>query len=1222
MRTSVLPALALLPLLPWSCSNDVQVQDNPNQPPQATFVAPADQSTFDELDAIDFVARVSDPNGVRDLTGFVWKSDDEVLEEGSDVPSDGFLRLTTLLDPGAHAVTLTVSDAAGLDASAGITVIVEPAAQLPSATVVSPADNTPYDRGTDVTVIGTVSDPNQPPDELLVRWTVEPAAGGPAVDLGTADPDPSSGVVDLVWGPDELGLFRLILEVEDADGNTDSDDVVVQIVDALDNDEDGDHFSPNEGDCNDANDTVYPGAPEICGNGIDDDCNTVIDDKDVDHDNHVDEACDGTYVGALPADDCLDTDASVYPGATEAQDGTDDDCDGFVDEGTPAWDGDGDCFCAAATCTGSVNLTCTVLQGMDCDDADPNNFPGNPEVCDGEDNDCDTVPDNGLALVPYWPDVDGDGHGTNLALPVRTCDGAPAEHVANRDDCDDTNPDVYPGQVETTCNGVDDDCDPATSDGPDLDGDGDPGCHDCDDADPDNFFGNPEICDGRDNDCSGVPDDLLTFEDWWPDTDNDGYGDGAGTPVNACAPVPGHAISPDDCDDSNPNVHPGGTELTCNNLEDDCDPATPDRPDADGDGSSVCDDCDDNDPMRSPENVELCDGVDNDCNNIPDDGITFVDYWPDQDEDGHGDPLGTPINTCTAPPQFYAGIDDDCDDSDPDNFPGNPEVCDGADNDCDTAPDNGLIFVTWYPDVDGDTYGNALSPGVTTCDGPPAGIDRVANNGDCNDANPNQNPSEVEVTCNGVDDDCLLATDDMPDDDVDGVPVCSDCDDGDPARFPGNPEICDGIDNDCVRGPDDGLTFVDYYVDNDGDLYGTPFVAPVATCDGPPPGRVADATDCNDVDSDVHPGAVEITCNNVDEDCDPLTLDQPDLDGDGSSMCGDCDDTDPNNRPDGVEQCDGQDNDCDFLIDEYLLFLDYWPDTDSDGFGASNRPAVPSCGGPPAGHVPNNLDCADNDPNNYPTNPEVCDGRDNDCNSLIDDGLPFADWYPDGDNDTFGSALAAPVSTCDGPPTATHVADHTDCDDGTATVRPGATETVGDGIDQDCDTVDDCWYDADDDGVGVPTQVTGTTLACSGVQESKRSDDCDDADANNFPGNPEVCDGLDNNCVGGPDDNLVLFDYWVDGDLDGYGDGSSIPIQACTAAPAGYAGNDTDCDDTRAQVNPGHAEVTCNLLDDDCDPLTVDAVDADGDGVPACFDCDDNDPDRFQGNPEVCDGID
>jgi hypothetical protein len=119
----------------------------------------------------------------------------------------------------------------------------------------------------------------------------------------------------------------------------------------------------------------------------------------------------------------------------------------------------------------------------DCDDRDPNNAPHLPEICDGHDNNCDGVVDDGF-------DLDGDGWLTCLG------------------DCDDTDPLVNPGVAEV-CDGVDTDCDGILLDDLDMDGDGWTLCDgDCNDNKAQVFPTATDVCDGYDNDC-----DLLVDED-------------------------------------------------------------------------------------------------------------------------------------------------------------------------------------------------------------------------------------------------------------------------------------------------------------------------------------------------------------------------------------------------------------------------------------------------------------------------------------------------------------------------------------------------------------------------------------------------------------------------------------------------------------------------------------------------------------------------------------
>ena len=163
----------------------------------------------------------------------------------------------------------------------------------------------------------------------------------------------------------------------------------------------------------------------------------------------------------------------------------------------------------------------------DCDDADPSVNSNAVEQCNGLDDDCDGLVDNTADALPIWADADGDGFGDPDAASS-TCAGLPDGFVENADDCDDTDAAVRPGAIED-CNGIDDDCDPETSDPLPvdwfLDEDGDGFGTDAsvvtaclglsyvlDGGDamtaPDASPGNEsEVCnDGYDNDCDGSHD--------------------------------------------------------------------------------------------------------------------------------------------------------------------------------------------------------------------------------------------------------------------------------------------------------------------------------------------------------------------------------------------------------------------------------------------------------------------------------------------------------------------------------------------------------------------------------------------------------------------------------------------------------------------------------------------------------------------------------------------
>ncbi len=249
-------------------------------------------------------------------------------------------------------------------------------------------------------------------------------------------------------------------------------------------DQDGDGYDISDGDCDDGDASVHPGAPEIPYDGVDQDCDG-LDRTDVDGDGH-----DAIAVGG---DDCDDDEPAVSPSARElCFNELDDDCDGSIDHRDEDGDGLNDCDLACPD-TGmdpdqdGDGVRREECGGEDCDDEDPDTHPNAPEIpYDGIDNDCD-----GGDLT----DVDEDGFDAEQA-------GGP--------DCDDEDPSVHPEAEEIAYNGVDDDC--ADGDRTDVDGDGfdaeQAGGDDCDDADAAVSPGAEEICDdGIDNDCDDVADE-------------------------------------------------------------------------------------------------------------------------------------------------------------------------------------------------------------------------------------------------------------------------------------------------------------------------------------------------------------------------------------------------------------------------------------------------------------------------------------------------------------------------------------------------------------------------------------------------------------------------------------------------------------------------------------------------------------------------------------------
>jgi len=460
------------------------------------------------------------------------------------------------------------------------------------------------------------------------------------------------------------------------------------------------------------------------------------------------------------------------------------------------------------------------------------------------------------------------------------------------------------------------------------------------------------------------------------------------------------------------------------------------------------------------------------------------------------------------------------------------ESCDGFDNDCDGVIDEDLK-INMYIDFDSDDQGAATATAQFLC---PGAIGFSPNKSDCDDSNSAIFLGAVE-RCDGIDNDC----DGIVDEGCNcvngttrscGSSAVGECKKGIETCVSGQwgscigsvepvLESCDLKDNNCDGSIDEGVQ-VTFYADSDLDTFGSTSVTKNACASMIPAGYISKSGDCRDDLSAVNPEATE-SCNGIDDNCDGRIDEGCSCTEGAKRSCG----------TSSVGQCQLGEQTC-----------------TSGAWGNCVGEILPA--------------------------PETCDSLDNDCDSVVDNGVQTK-YYPDADDDNYGVAENAILGCTI--PTSGYAVLPGDCMDSDPLISPAANETC-DGKDNNCDGQIDEGCDCID---GATRSCGSSVGACEFGSEScvlgKWSGVC----SGGIKPTAETCDNIDSNCDGNADDDLKTL-FYLDSDGDSFGDSATTAatLLACVK-PSGYDDDKRDCDDTNPAINPNTAEICDDGIDNNCD---------------------------------------